>query len=532
MSQEDKKTTSRVVCSFLDTAVTSMGRATHYNTREEQQAAELQVHQALLQMHRGLYAAFLILPGLTDRSKQIGLKNLLSSKHDKNPLVTPEMEQEVVYRLFQNLPPTRMLRAIEGFRVGDKELGLKKANNARTRKLILRTLLSSPRLTLWAVKYQKKVKAALTHAWGQKKATRIREAIRREAVLALNQRGAEDKDIIKREILRYAGDNKGAVEAVGFALGLREEVKATSRLFAAYLDAREDIKKGKGLPLEVLEGIRGTFHKDVTKAELLELTKDSMTKTQRKNVQAQAKKAGVEVEMDPLDYEAVELYIYGFECGFTNEMQKALMSKAQEAAKTFPAHYDTIGLLVDASASMAGHATQKLRPMAATLAMRDMLVWTSQKYYQEIIGGSADDLRPVPQGDTDLADGLVKLLEYEPEAVFVLSDGYENTPAGRFSEVVGAVRELGIGTPIYHLNPVFAAEATGIRDLADGVPSLPAQTPAVLGTTFLRGLIETDPVKGINVLLDRVLPRRLPEKEVKAVPPRIVLRPRNEEVRP
>ena len=515
----------RIVCSFLDTATTAMGRATHYNTREEQQAAELRAHQDLFHLHRGLYTALLVLPGLTDRSRQIGLKSLLSSRHDGNPIVAPEVEREVIYRLFQSMPPTRMLRTIEGFRVGDEALGLKKANNARTRKLILRTLLSSPRLPLWCVKYQKKVRTALTHAWGQRKTTVIREALR--AYVLGEGVSSKQSDLLTREVWRPAGcrmDRAQKVsESVGFALGLRG--RFYTPLLVAFNGAKEDLKKGKGLPLEVLEGIRGTYHKDVSKAELLELTKETLTKTQRKNVQAQAAKAGVEVEMNPLDYEAVDLYIYAFEREFTQEIQKALMAKAKKAARTFLASYDRVGILVDASASMAGHETQKLRPMAATLALRDMLVQSSVSFCQEVVGGEGEGWILRPQGDTELADGLVKVLEERPEVVYVLSDGYENAPAGRFRETVDAVRQIGIETPIYHLNPVFAAEASGVRSLAEGVPSMPAQSPGAVGAAFLRGMIEDHPVPGINHLLDGVLPRELPAPQTAK---KIVLRPDKE----
>ena len=54
--------------------------------------------------------------------------------------------------------------------------------------------------------------------------------------------------------------------------------------------------------------------------------------------------------------------------------------------------------------------------------------------------------------------------------VFVLTDGYENAPAGRFAEVVRAVRQMGVETPIHQFSPVFAAEARGIRSLCGDGP--------------------------------------------------------------
>lgn len=112
-----------------------------------------------------------------------------------------------------------------------------------------------------------------------------------------------------------------------------------------------------------------------------------------------------------------------------------------------------------------------------------------------------------PAGDTSLAEGLLDLLGDAPEAVFVISDGYENRPAGRFAEVVAALRAMGNTTPIFHFNPVFAAESVGARELASGlVPTLPAARPEALGISMLRGLLTADPRRGIDALVRLALP--------------------------
>lgn len=496
------KAAGSIVCGFLDTATTSMGRATHYNSREEQQAAELRAHALLLDMSRDLYAVMLALPGVTDRAVQVGMKNLLSTHPNGTvEFLPPAGERAVLYHLMQALPPQRMLKMVEALRVGDEEAGLKKANNARTRKLVLRALLASPRLQLWAVKYRSKVAAALTHVWGQRKASIIREILRKDG----RSRTDKEKDILVREIGKFSGTEgtafKAACECVGFALGVRDHL--TLPLLKAREAAKTDLKAGRRIPLEVLEGIRSTFHKDVPHADVLKMAaeSDSLTTGQKMQVQRAAKEAGVRVEMDPTQYDAVRLYLYAFEMGLTEAITKALDEKARKAAGGFPARYRKVGVVVDASASMAGDKTQPLRPMAATLALRDMLQYVGDEAATEYVGGQMGQIVR-PMGDTDLADGLVKVLEAGPDVVFVLSDGYENTPAGRFAEVVDAVREIGIETPIYHLNPVFAAEATGVRTLAPkAVPTMPVQSPAALGATIIRGLIEAEPVRGINCLV-------------------------------
>ena len=46
-----------------------------------------------------------------------------------------------------------------------------RVNNARTRRLILSTLLRADNLEFWSVKYRRKLATALIHAWGRRTAS-------------------------------------------------------------------------------------------------------------------------------------------------------------------------------------------------------------------------------------------------------------------------------------------------------------------------------------------------------------------------
>ncbi len=507
------KAAGKAVTAFLDVATTSFGRATAYNTRLEQQTAELKVHDDLMGASRDVYSVLMGLDGLTDRARQVGLKKLLSTHREKDEFLTGDVEREILYMLLHELPPQRMLKLLDALRVGSEELGIKKANNARSRKLILRTLLASSRLQFWAVKYRSKVAGALTHAWGKRLTGIIRSILSKDPAA----RDAKENEILASNVAKYVSKDRdndrlaAALQSVGFVLGVRDRLSLP--IFTAFVAAKTDLSKGSKLPAEVLEGLRGTYHKGTPKEKVLELTKDDLTSGQKIAVQKRAKAAGVEVrleESDLLAQDAVKLYIYAFETGMTPAIREALDKKAERAAGQFPARYESVAVIVDASGSMAGDKTQKLRPMAATLALRDMLIRTSERSLVLLAGGVEGERGLVrPSGDTSLADALVDALCTNPDTVFVLSDGYENTPAGRFAEVVDQVRELGVKTPIYHLNPVMAAEAQGVRQLAEGkVPTLPARDASSLGPGMIRGLIEADPVKGINTLIRLVLSER------------------------
>lgn len=502
------KQAGQVVCSFLDVAATGYGKATHYNTQLEQQEAERSVHNSLLNLDRDLYTAFLTIPGVTDRSRQLGMRNLLvNPRNGHRGILTPEVERDVVYQVVNTLPPHRMLKMFDAFRVGSEEAGIRKANNARTRKLIFRTILQSRKLDLWAVKYRSKMCAALTHAWGASKTGILRSILSKEP----DTRNAKESKILREEIYRWAPCQTAArlYECVGFILGSDRKEYPYVAIFRRFEAAKKDLSAGKGLPLEVLEGIRSEFHKDIHKDELLKLTKDTMSKGQRMNTQRRAKEAGVEVEMNPLDYDAIRLYIYAYEMGMTEEIGKVLVEKARKAAQGFPAKYNSIGIIVDASASMFGDDQQKLRPMAAALAIKDMLTETAETAYLRCVGGEAKVPHLVhPAGETDISKHLIELIKLAPDAIFIISDGYENAPAGRVGEVVTALEEIGIHAPIYHLNPVMAAEGRNskVRELAAGkIPTMPVQRPDALGVSFLRQIVESDPQRGINTMLKLAL---------------------------
>lgn len=500
---------ARVVCTFLDTATTAFGRATHYNSRQEQDAAELSAHREMLQLDRSLYSVLLALPGTTDRSSQIGLVNLLGSQRGQNGvasgLLSASQERELLGHLCGALPPHRMLKMFDALRRGNEELGIRKANNARTRKLILRTLLGSHRLQLWAVKYRAKVGRALVHAWNRRRASIIRQILHRDSRLW----SAKEKGIVAQSIDKYSkGPAECVRECVRFVFGDRERL--TLPLLVAFEAAKKDLTAGKGLPLEVLQGLRGTYHPDVEIGKCLEIAKASLTKTQKKNVQRQAEKAEVDVEMDPMDYGAVDLYLYAFERGMSDAIEQAMKLKAERAARLIPGRWEHVGIVVDASQSMEGSRTQRLRPMAATLALRDMLEKTGKGCVVRYCGGAFDNYGLIrPMGDTAIAEEFVRVLDTASalDVVFVISDGYENAPAGRFAETLACVRELGINIPVYHLNPVMAAEAGGVKELAPGmgVPTMPVARPDALGVTLVRGMIEAEPVRGINLLIRRAL---------------------------
>lgn len=497
------------ILSLLNLSGVDMGRATHYNTKEELEAERSRIHKAVFNIDRTVYGALFCLPGVTDLSMIKATSALLAnSRTEAATLLNPEQELELVKHMAGEVQNNRMINLMLGFTSYQKKnvkgeiiaTGLR-INNARTRKFVFATLFNSPTLDWWTVKYKKKLVTILTHFWGQKIT-----GVLRKILVTKQRRSAADKQFLTKYIIGFLDTQEtkrvqSVLECIAFLLGRREGFKLP--LLVAFEAAKSDIMAGIKLPMEVLEGIAVKYHPGITKGDILKLTEKSgsMTNKQRKNVQATAKKAGVKVKFNPYTMPMVDLYIYAFEMGMSKQIQAALWEKAKKVASTLPFKYDHIGILVDDSFSATGDKTQKLRPMATALATRDMLAACSNDIFS-FATASGRKTEPCnllhPSGDSALAEGLVDLLEKDPNAVFVISDGYENAPAGRFAEVLELASKIGCHTPVYHLNPVASTDSRkGVRQLSPQVPVMPVNRPEAMGLALFKAMLETEPEKGI-----------------------------------
>ncbi len=497
ITQVERQKLGRSFCAFLDASATATGRATHYNTKKEQEDATRQIHRDLFKIDRGIYGMSLLLP-VTDYTRQMGLGFLLDNPFDQSVL-TEEQEGKVIGWLASEMlsnAPQRVFKMFANFRKN-------RVNNSRTRKLILRSILNAERLELWAVKYRMKLKASFEHAWGIRKGGIMR------SILGKRRTNAKEKKIVRQHIDKYVLDKDTLTqvhECVSFILG--DETALSLPLLKAYAASKQDLSKGRNIPMEVLYGIRSTYHKDAEKKTVLELTKAKMTATQKMQVQRVAKEEKVEVEFDPSKInDPVKLYIYALNQGLDRKVQTALDRLAKKAAQGLVVQYEHVGIVVDSSESMTGHGTQALRPVAVAMATRDMLVAKADRSTIEYAGADPEASGLVrPEGSTELASALVKVLKADPDCVFIFSDGYENAPAGRLAETVKVVRDLGVETPIFQINPVLAAESGASRQLSPQVPVMPLSSPKAISIPLIKSLFEGDLERGIASLARSALP--------------------------
>lgn len=489
--------TGRLLVHFLDVTATATGRASYYNRRGQAERAAAETHQAVFDLDRGIYSLMLALPGVMDRARQTGLVALLGHPRNGRPgLLELGQETQVINHLAGSLPPQRLFKLF-GW------LQQERVNNTRTRKLILRSILAWPDLEWISIKYRRKLRAGLTHAWGKRTASIIRE------ILAKSHWKPEELKLINRYVTPYLPrgslvEVEGRLECLCFILGGQRYAWSLPRL-RAYLNARREFQAGAPLPPEVMEGIRSTFHPARSPADVLDLTKRQATTGQRIAMQRSAQEKGVKIEFDPTKYDLSRLYVYAYEMGTNNgrpdrDMAVAMAQKAQAKAASLPWSFDHVGIVVDTSESMKGSGQQKWRPIAIAMGLHDMLIAASERSTVCYSHGTLVPM-PVPGGDTDLAKVFLEVAKEEPEAIFIITDGYENSPAGRLAEVVARWRDLGYTTPLYQLSPVLAAEAHGLRPLAPDIAALPVNQDLNLGMGMVKLMLTEDFLTGLAALV-------------------------------
>lgn len=497
----------KAVASFLDLLGTATGRATFYNSKAEQDAAEAAAHDAVWSVNRGLYGALLTLPGVTDRGRQLGLIRLLDQPRRPNDpsFLDEQHERQLLRLLVDGLPPPRLLRTFV-------DMAEKRVNNRRSRRLILTAIFSRPdRLPLWAVKYRDKLATALRHALGRGVANGVAKM-----AAAIDARASGSARMARHvDPFLPTGANRAVVyECLAYILGRPKEGGWTVPMIRAFYAARTDLAAGAILPPEVLEGIRSRYHKSTPAAQVLKIAveADTFTEGQKLARDRSAKAKGVDLGFDPSQQDMVKLYVHALETGtFLPAVRTALDQKAAATAATLSVRYARVGVVLDQSASMAGVGEQKWRPLAVALAMRDVLAASADEWCRvETVGGTPPPAGVVsvtpPSGETNLAAATARALAGEPDAVYILSDGYENAPAGRVHEVVLAARKLGCRTPVFQVSPVSGAEAVGVRRLSDEIAPMPVFRPEALGLASVRAALAQDPAAGIQALLAATRP--------------------------
>lgn len=416
-------------------------------------------HDTLLENNRSLYAALLNLPGLSDFDAMQIITRLLAITSTQDSVITLAEKQLEDRLIAEKLPYLSIKTVLEGFQQLVK-LGV---NNQRTASRIKRYILASPDVELWAVSYRKTLATLLRHAMGKQVAqTCVHFLLRTHPT-------EHETSYLNQHIFKYDGDNNMQLVKEVFLFVFKaltyfkqdnpfikiatQKPSAEHKLLTAYFEARENIEAGSVLPYKTLRGIAAIYHPKLDSKQIKRLARKSKVK---RNV--------IDGET-PTDNTLVgqirQFYLTGDD---SKIVQKAIVE-----ANRLPQWNAHIALILDLSHSMTGTGTRAYNSTAIAIAIREVLTHKTDKLTVLTIGSTENTRYPTPNGATNLANALLTAFEQAPDAILVVTDGYENMEKGDTKAILSATKAMGLDIPVLHILPAFTVRdnITGRQPLGD-----------------------------------------------------------------
>lgn len=438
-NEERKKgvqlTKQRKILDFVSGAFTATAQTEFYNTKEEQRDGILAAHQPVLDDFREFYA-LVLLSNINDLNKQIIIYNLLRSGKEIDSDVKRK-ENELIYQALKAMPPQRAYKTF-------KMLRHLKVNNARTRWLAEKFLSSRPNIHFEVVKYKKTIKELVVH----------------------NHVFVEDS-----EVFDFLFDKKKEFE---------------NELFNTYVKAKTDVNAVYKLPYTVAEGF-AQLH-NIPRDQFLKKIKNNMTDGEKLRLQNTAKKEGVKIEADWTKMDLVQMFKYLRTVDRVTAKHKQVIEKAAEKiAGSMFVEFNKVRVVLDNSGSAYASDEKKYHPIAVGQAVSEVLKLRANDFEEILINGTRRGVLAPVGGSTNLGSAVIKALKDKPDLLVIISDGYENEPAGMTAQIINTYRsriDKDGNTKVFHINPVFAAEAETTRKLADSIPVAGIRDAKQLQTSF------------------------------------------------
>ena len=381
-----------------------------------------------------------------------------------------------------------------------------KINNERSRKIILGFVWGQENLEFYAMKYRNKIAKILKHVYGVKKTSMIL-AIARKNIISAGVFGTEkEMNILNDSILKYF--NGGSIRASKLLLFLFKQDAGITYyptefpLLSEYEKAKTDITGIKSVPEEVLLGLISSvnhpqYHtmwssgvqREATKALIRKTVTVTSVNQQVRQTKSTAK-LGVEkhVELEKAT-DFMALYKTGYETTFTDEIRSAIVKLAMKK-KIEGFFYKNIGIIVDDSISMTGNKLESKNTPRAIADFTALVLSASAKESNRVntVGFSSD-----------IASAFIELLKEENpskpyDAIFILTDGYENAYDGLTNEVISIWQaETQRTVPMFQISPITSAEmGANVRKLGTNVVTMAINNPVALQPQINARLLEID----------------------------------------
>ncbi|MFJ9529043.1 hypothetical protein [Streptomyces cyaneofuscatus] len=419
---------------FANAAITATGQREFRSGALDQQLSLDFLHTYVRVNYRRVYAACLALD-INDHNAARIVLGLLETAGEASA-EERRTEGRLIAARLARLPPQRVYRLFGEVR----RAGI---NNRRTRAIMRDWLAARPDLGHDAVKYRSRVKTAARHIH-----------------------------------LRCAGE---AAEVGAFLFRPGKLPRYKHPLLDAWRRAHYEQGAVAELPFTVAEGFAARH--GMKRETFLKRAAPRMTRLERLRAQAAFQRTDVDLTVMPLTRLALYVLALPFEqrAARRTELTGALRTAARRAAGRNAGSWGRVHAVLDDSFSSSGSGQKRRRPLAVALACHYLLaalaapgayrgLWTS---------GRGDALLVRPWGPTPLGMRVLDALEpgpggAAPDRLVIVSDGWDNAPAGLAGEVLRVWRarlDPGRRTAVVHVNPVYDADGFDVRRLAAGVPT-------------------------------------------------------------
>lgn len=444
---------------FVNACVTSTGQREFRSDAARQRLSLDFLHEYVRVNYRTVYAASLALD-INDHNAARVVEQLLRTAGEAEE-TGPEqkrVEGRLIAARLAALPPQRVYRLFRTLRAA-------KVSNRRTRAILRDWLTDRPDLGHDAVKYRAGLKTAARHFH-----------------LTLTTATATATETSGPGAGGPGAGELGAGELGDFLFKPGVRPRYEHPLLDAYRRAHYAQGALYELPFTVAEGFAAKH--GVGRAAFVQRIAPRMTRLERLRTQREAgadeKGAAVRTDLSVMPLTRLALYVLSLpvdaRAARRAELTGALRTAARRAAGRYAGTWGRVAAVLDDSHSSSGSGEKRRRPLAVALGAHFLLealaapgaygaCWTS---------GRADPLLVRPHGPTPLGTRVLDALEYAPERLVIVSDGWDNAPPGLAGEVLRVWRtrlDPERRTTVVHLNPVYDADGFDVRRLAPSVPT-------------------------------------------------------------
>ncbi|RSM84701.1 hypothetical protein DMH04_19635 [Kibdelosporangium aridum] len=429
------RVTAEDMLMFVNAAITSSGQREFHSAAGAQRLSLDFLHEYMIGNYRDLYAATLALD-INDHNATLIAHRLLVTSADADD-DQKRLEGQLIGRRLRLVAPQRVYELF-------RRLRQSRVNNRRTRAIIRDWLAHRPDPAFDAVKYRTPLKQAVRHAH-------------------VKPDGGELGPFLFKGQTRY-----------------------TTPILESWRRAHYEQASIYDLPYTVAEGFAAKHNID--RAVFLERIAPRMTRVERLRLQESARRSKIDlgVDLGSMPLTRLSSYVLSLPVSERAERRDELTGALRAAAaKVAGQRWGRVVAVLDDSFSAFGSRQKRRRPLAVALACHYLCEAMADSYVPLWTSGRTDALLTYPRGVTPLGERVLEALEHNPDRLLIVSDGWDNAPAGMAAEVLRVWRtrldpQHKVG--VVHLNPEYDADTfdvkkighvptVGVRD-AEDVPAL------------------------------------------------------------